>query len=291
MRELSGFPVAWGKRKASDTCLVGNHGAGDGGELMPAGRMTSGIVRRGDRIWRPMGPWSPAVHEYLRHLESAGFGGAPRVLGIDDDREVLTYLPGEVAADPDWQPGHGHRLPAFTRTEQALREAARLLRGLHDAAAGFEPVRTGYRFHPHPPLPGEIVCHGDLGPWNTVYRDGIPVGFIDWDGAGPATPLADLAAAAWVFVPLAPADQLVEAGFDRPDDMAARLAVFVTAYGLTDPASIVPELANCLLTVTEAIKYLAPGAAGAADSLEHVARRLRWIDSVAPMLASELGRA
>ena len=30
---------------------------------------------------------------------------------------------------------------------------------------------------PDPPAAGEIVCHGDLGPWNTVYRDGMPVPF------------------------------------------------------------------------------------------------------------------
>ncbi len=61
------------------------------------------------------------------------------------------------------------------------------------SSAGFEPALTGYRFHPHPPLPGEIVSHGDLGPWNTVYRDGLPVAFIDWDGAQPVDPVADLA--------------------------------------------------------------------------------------------------
>ena len=65
--------------------------------------MTSGVVRRGDRLLRPMGPWSLAVHEFLRHLEAAGFDGSPRVLGIEGDREVLTYIDGEVAVDP--QPG------------------------------------------------------------------------------------------------------------------------------------------------------------------------------------------
>jgi hypothetical protein len=35
---------------------------------------------------RPMGPWSPAVHEYLRHLETAGFEGSPRVLDIEHNR-------------------------------------------------------------------------------------------------------------------------------------------------------------------------------------------------------------
>lgn len=52
-----------------------------GDTVLSGGRMTGGIVRRGDQVRRPMGPWSPAVHEYLRHLESAAFAGAPRVLG------------------------------------------------------------------------------------------------------------------------------------------------------------------------------------------------------------------
>jgi hypothetical protein len=40
------------------------------------------------------------VHEYLRHLESVGFEGSPRVLGVEGDTEVLTYLDGDVAVDP-----------------------------------------------------------------------------------------------------------------------------------------------------------------------------------------------
>jgi Ser/Thr protein kinase RdoA (MazF antagonist) len=139
----------------------------------------------------------PAVHEYLRHLASAGFEGSPRVLATGDGWEELTYIEGEVAFDPDWQPGRGNRLPPQARTDRALAGAGRLLRALHEAAAGFEPAVTTYRFHPHPPLPGEVVSHGDLGPWNTVYRDGVPVAFIDWDGAEPVEPVADLAAAAW----------------------------------------------------------------------------------------------
>lgn len=85
----------------------------------------------------------------------------------------------------------------YARTDLALRGAANLIRKLHAAASGFRPAITGYRFHPHPPKAGEIVSHGDLGPWNTVYRHGIPVAFIDWDTAHPVDPLADLAASAW----------------------------------------------------------------------------------------------
>lgn len=211
------------------------------------GRMTAGISRRGEVLLRPLGPWSPAVHEYLRHLQAAGFGGAPRVLGIEGAREVLTFIDGDVASDPLWRPGRGNRLPAYARTEAALRGAAQLIRALHRASAGFRPAVTSYRFHPHPPRAGEIVSHGDLGPWNTVYRDGIPVAFIDWDAAQPVRPLDDLADAAWTFVPLAPPRQLREAGFDPPPDLPARLRSFLDAYRLTDRAAILPALRRCTL--------------------------------------------
>jgi aminoglycoside phosphotransferase (APT) family kinase protein len=250
--------------------------------------MTNGIVRRGDRVRRPTGPWSPAVHEYLRYLASAGFKGSPRVLETGNGWEVLTYIDGEVAADPDWQPGRGHRLPPQARTDLALRGAGRLLRALHEAASGFMPVMTGYRFHPHPPLPGEVVSHGDLGPWNTVYRDGAPVAFIDWDSAEPVEPVADLAAAAWAFVPLAPPGQLAQAGFDPLPDLPARLRLFVDAYGLADRASILPALQRCPLATAERIRYWPIDASGAAASLEFLARELRWIHSISADLARAL---
>jgi Phosphotransferase enzyme family len=222
---------------------------------LSGGRMTSGIVRRGNRLLRPMGPWSPAVHEYLQHLEAAGFCGSPRVLGIEDGREVLTFVEGDVANDPQWQPGHGHRLPPYARTERALRGAAHLIRKLHQAAEGFWPAITSYRFHPYPPQPGEIVSHGNLGPSNTVYRDGIPVGFIDWAAAQPVDPLADLANAAWTFVPLAPPGQLPEAGFDPLPDLPARLRMSLDAYGLTDRAAILPALRQCQLEESGPLRW------------------------------------
>jgi hypothetical protein len=246
--------------------MTGHRDLRAGEVRLSGGRVTSGIVRRGERLLRPMGPWSPAVHEYLRHLEAAGFEGSPRVLGVEGDREVLTYLDGDVANDPHWQPGRGHRLPPYARTEVALRGAAQLIRGLHAVSAGFQPAITSYRFHPQPPRPGEIVSHGDLGPWNTVYRHGIPVGFIDWDAAQPVDPLSDLAAAAWTFVPLAPPGQLAEAGFDPLPDLPARLRLFVDAYGLADRKAILPALQRCMLDEPEPLRWiqgLSPGLARA----------------------------
>jgi Phosphotransferase enzyme family len=223
---------------------------------LAGGRMTSEIVRRGDQLLRPMGPWSPAVHEYLQYLEAAGFEGSPRVLGTEGDREVLTFIDGDVAMDPLWQPGHGNRLPPYARTEVALRGAAKLIRKLHAASSGFRPAITCYRFHPYPPTAEEIVSHGDLGPWNTVYRNGAPVAFIDWDAAQPVDPLTDLADAAWTFVPLAPPGQLAEAGFDPLPDLPARLRTFLDAYGLPDRKAILPALQQTMLNEPELLRWL-----------------------------------
>ena len=40
------------------------------------------VVRVGDTVRRTTGPWTPAVHALLRHLEARGFDAAPRVLGV-----------------------------------------------------------------------------------------------------------------------------------------------------------------------------------------------------------------
>ena len=218
--------------------------------------MTSGIVRRGDQLLRPMGTWSLAVHEYLRHLETVGFEGSPRLLDIEGNREVLTFIAGDVANDPRWQPGHGLLLPPYARTELALRGAGRLIRELHHASSGFRPEVTTYRFHPRPPQDGEIVSHGDLGPWNTVYRQGTPAAFIDWDAAQPVDPLVELADAASRFVPLEPPRRLREAGFDPLPDLPTRLRMFVDAYGLPNRQAILPALQGCMTGEPELVRWL-----------------------------------
>ena len=60
------------------------------------GGNVGGAVRVGDTVRRSAGPWTPAVHALLAHLEGTGFTGAPRPLGFDEQgREVLTFLEGE----------------------------------------------------------------------------------------------------------------------------------------------------------------------------------------------------
>ena len=94
----------------------------DEGMVLLGGRTTSGVVRVGQTVRRPMNPHSDFVHRLLGHLKAKGFAGAPRFLGVDSyGREILSYLPGDVPSE----------LGEFTRSQRV--SAARLLRELHDA--------------------------------------------------------------------------------------------------------------------------------------------------------------
>jgi len=106
------------------------------------------------------------------------------------------------------------------------------------------------------------------------------VAFIDFDSAGPADPLAELAWAAWAFVPLAPARELRESGFDPLPDLPGRLRLFVDSYGLNDRAAILPALQRSELAKADYVQQWPLTPAEAADALEETARRLRWLHTV-----------
>lgn len=59
------------------------------------------VVRVGDAVRRPTGPWSPAVHALLLHFERVGFDGAPRFLGLDE-QENLRWLEEYRAKLEQW---------------------------------------------------------------------------------------------------------------------------------------------------------------------------------------------
>jgi hypothetical protein len=212
---------------------------------------TSSVWRRGATIRRSTGLWTPTVHELLRHLEAAGFHGAPRVLGLDaQGREILSYLEGEVPVYP-------------TRSElwsdQVLEEVAGLLRRLHDATVGLEVSDSGWREGAAAPEGGAVICHNDVAHYNTVFRAGRPVAFIDWDFAAPGPRAWDVAFAAYRFVPLVPDQDAVGLGAMLPVDRPGRLRRFCDAYGLVERAGLVDTIlrrvqAVCDLIVGQAAK-------------------------------------
>jgi hypothetical protein len=185
---------------------------------LTGGNVSTGVVRIGDTVRRPSGPWTPAVHALMRFLRSTGFDGVPEPLGIDaQDREILRFIPGTIA----WGEGFSLVGPAGQ-----LARAARLIRSFHEAVADFVPPADARWQVNILPDRSEIIAHHDLAPWNLVVGD--QWAFIDWDGAAPGSRLWDLAWAAAGFVPLSADPHLQRA------DASARLRTFVDAYGLDD---------------------------------------------------------
>jgi len=177
---------------------------------------TSGVTaveQVGSTVHRAQGSWSPAVHALLVHLEQRGFPGAPRFLGVDNQgREILDFVPGDTAES----------LGAVA-SDQLLTSAAALLRGFHDATvAGELLTRGGWQLPPVEPV--EVICHNDAAPYNTIVRDGMAVGFIDFDTAAPGPRAWDLAYALYRFVPLS-------RGFGDAPQQGERAARFLEAYG------------------------------------------------------------
>jgi hypothetical protein len=181
------------------------------------------VHRVGDTVRRPLRPTSGATHALLRHLEEVGFDGAPRVLGVDEaGREVLSYVPGHAVTAP---------APAWGLTDEALRSVGRLLRRFHDAAATFDPAPYHWS-HPAPaPFDGGGIAHNDPNLDNVVFRDGRAVALIDFDLAGPGSPVWDVAAAARLWAPL-------RDPVDTPDVRRGRelerTRILLDAYGLDD---------------------------------------------------------
>ena len=170
---------------------------------LSGGWVTQGVVRVGDTVRRPVGPNAEFVHRLLDDLARVGFAAAPRYQGIDDaGREILSFIDGEVPSDTR----------EITWNDEQLTAAARLLRRFHDATA-LSPLRGS----------SEVVCHNDYGPWNLVWREGVPVGLIDFDNAAPGARLEDLGYAAWKHLNLGLAD--IPVGEQR-----RRLHVFTSAY-------------------------------------------------------------
>lgn len=193
-----------------------------------AGGRNHGAVRAGQTVRRTAGLQTPAVQALLRHLEAAGFAGAPRALGLDEQgREVLSFLEGETVGDArPW--------PAWAHGDAALVSAGRWLRDFHAASRSFGPPPDPHWFGGRDELrPGELIGHGDAAPYNAVWGGTGLVGLIDWDLAHPMLPLQDLAFVALMWVPLTARDVAASDGFPADVDRERRLRLLLEAYGWT----------------------------------------------------------
>jgi tRNA A-37 threonylcarbamoyl transferase component Bud32 len=170
--------------------------------------MTAGVVRVGETVRRR--PSSQLMRDVLVHLERAGFDAAPRWLGVDEEgRDILTWIEGETFTERgQMHPYIGDPPERVTFSDEQVEAAFRLLRRYHET------------------FDGDVICHGDFGPWNLVWQDGLPVAMIDFDQVHRADPSEDVAYALRMFVSY---------GFAHaePVELVRRTRAALAAYGET----------------------------------------------------------
>lgn len=175
------------------------------------GASADGVVRVGNTVRRPPRCSTPLMRDVLAQLEHAGFDAAPRWLGFDEQgRDVLTWMEGDAFGDAERSRLHPYIGDPPDRIEFSHEQVAAALRLLR-------------RYHDTFPT-GRLVCHGDYGPWNLVWRDSLPVAIIDFACAQAGDRADDVAYALRCFLSFG----LVET---PPDELARRAHEAAAAYG------------------------------------------------------------
>jgi hypothetical protein len=246
-------------------------------EVLHGGIANAGkVVRIGDTVRRPASPFTDSIFALLEHVHDAGFDGAPRPLGIDEQgREVLSFIEGDVPIPP---------FPAWSMSDDALASVARLQRRLHEAVDGFDASPRRWSDDLADPRGGPVVCHNDICPENVVFRDGEAVAILDWDFAAPGRPLWDVAALMSMWGPVHdPSDPVP--GMEGLDAFA-RARVIADAYGLdADERAQVPGVFVDRLAISLVEKRAAAGEQAFIEMLARqggegrAKRRRDWLDA------------
>jgi Ser/Thr protein kinase RdoA (MazF antagonist) len=186
------------------------------------------------RVHRRTGPWTTDVHELLAHVRSHGVPEAPEVLGFDaDGDEVLTFIDGDPLGP--------------LASDGQLASLGDLVRRVREALATF-PAAASRRWR-MPFTAGGTLVHGDISWWNVVFDGDAVAGLLDWDLAGLASPLFDLAYAVWTCAPL-------DADADL-DESLGRARLLVDAYGASDEerARLPEELSHAHARIAALISH------------------------------------
>lgn len=235
-----------------------------------AGGYTNSVHRVEETVRRQLQPNSAFVHALLRFFEEQGVSDAPRFLGVDDQgREIVSYIEGYC---PHKRAGQ----PAGTWSDGSLTKAFQMLRKFHDVTAGSELAGDQ-----------EVVLYGDPAPRNTIYRNGTPIAFIDWDLARPGPRVHDVAQGVWQWLDLGAPDYCDLAENQRLIRMLAK------AYGLTSPELLIDEIIAVQTEVVEDLRRQLTGDAPAVHrelekAMASVIRERSWVMENKADLASAL---
>jgi hypothetical protein len=176
-------------------------------------------------VLRDAGPWSRSVIALLKHFESVGFRGAPRVVGDGfwpDGREAVTFMPGSNPHPRAWP-------------DDALVTIGALLRDMHEASASFAaPSGSVWKPWFGRELPGThpVIGHCDTGPWNIVADTEQRLALIDWEFAGPVDAIWELAHTAWLNAQLHDDDIAERFQLPSAEQRAKQMRLLVEGYGL-----------------------------------------------------------
>lgn len=151
-----------------------------------------------------------------------------------------------------------------------------MVRSLHQAAQDFRTDNAKWRLCDRAMQPGETICHADHGPWNMVYRGGLPVALIDWDSCRPDEAILDLAVAAWNLVPLVDGNDAMALGYDEIE-YGRRLRMFLDVYKLEDRSRFFEALQVVKERQADLPRFWGLGPKEATDYVAGLARELRWL--------------
>ena len=142
---------------------------------LTGGRSTPGVYRIGDVVHRPHSPASEFYAPFLKYLEAKGLELTHRLIGVENGEDLFTFIEGYVPEE------------IGETTEDQLCDFMRIVKTLHDESSDYLMDSS------------KVVCHNDLSPCNTVFRDDVPVAVIDWDGAAVGERWQDLTYVIWLW--------------------------------------------------------------------------------------------
>ena len=119
-------------------------------------------------------------------------------------------------------------------------------------------------------------CANDFGPWNIVWRDGLPVGIIDFDDAAPGARLDDLGYAIWKHLNLG----LIEL---PSSEQARRLRLMTAAYDVPVDSDLLEAVDRGQARMQRLIAA-APGGSERDEALSQNRRERDWLRANGPSL-------